>query len=161
VAKIPVSLKSPFTSPDVQKTMWLQSLAYLADIFLRVTELNMFLQGQDISVFSVQDKIESMMKKLHFWERCIESNQTECFCNLHKFLIENQLKLDQNTKTNIIAHLRGVSATFKEYFPMLSANNNWIRNLFDESTICSSQGLSTEDAKKLTEISSDYELKQI
>jgi hypothetical protein len=78
---------------------------------------------------------------------------------LHKFLIESQLKLDQNTKTNIIAHLRGLSATFKEYFPALSDSINRIRNPFDEFTNFSSQGLSTEDAEILIEISSDYELK--
>jgi hypothetical protein len=67
--------------------------------------------------------------------------------------------LDQNTKTNIIAHLRSLSAVFREYFSVLSDSNNWIRNTFDESTIFSSQGLSTEDTEKLIEISSDYELK--
>jgi hypothetical protein len=97
-----------------------------------------------------------MMKKLQFWERCIESNQTECFRNLHNFLIQNQLKLDQNTKTNIIAHLRDISATFREYFPVLSDSNNWIWYPFGESTIFSSQGLSTEGTEKLTEISNDY-----
>jgi hypothetical protein len=113
----------------------------LADIFSRINEFNLSLQGLNISVFSVQDKIESMMKKEQFWERCIESNQTECFCNHHNSLIGNQLKLDQNTKTNITAHLRGLSATFKEYFPVLSdSSNNWIRNPFDEFTIFSSQG---------------------
>jgi hypothetical protein len=66
---------------------------------------------------------------------------------------------DQNAKTNIIVNLRGLSATFKEYFPVLSDSINWIRNPFDEFTIFSSQGLSTEDAEKLIEISSDYELK--
>jgi hypothetical protein len=98
----------------------------LADVFSRINELNLSLQGLDISVFSVQDKIESIMKKLQFWEKCIESNQTECFSNLHNFLIENQLKLDQNTETNIIAHLTGLSTTFREYFPVLSDSNNWI-----------------------------------
>jgi hypothetical protein len=95
-----------------------------------------------------------MMKKLQFWERCIENNQTECICNLHDFLIGNQLKLDHNTKTNIIAHLRCLSATFKEYIPVLSDSINWIQNPFDEFTIFSSQGLSTEDTEKVTEISS-------
>jgi hypothetical protein len=132
----------------------------LADIFSRINELNLFLQGLDVSVFSVQDKIESIMKKLQYWERCIKRNQTECFSNLHNFLIENQLKLDQNTKTNIIAHLRGLSTTFREYFSVLPDSKNWIRNPFDESTIFSSQGLSTEDTEKLTEISIDYEQKQ-
>jgi hypothetical protein len=100
-----------------------------------------------------------MIQTLQFWVRCIESNHTECFSNLHNFLIENQLKLDQNTKTNIIVHLKGLSATFREYFPVLSDSNNWIRNPFDESTIFSSQGLCTKDTEKLIEISSDYELK--
>jgi hypothetical protein len=101
-----------------------------------------------------------MMKKLQFWERCIESNQTEYFSNLHNFIIENQIKSDQNTKTNIIAHLRGLSLAFREYFPVLSDSNYWIKNPSDESTIFSSQGLSIEGADKLIEISSDYELKQ-
>jgi hypothetical protein len=74
------------------------------------------------------------MRKLQFWERCIESNQTESFSNLYNFLIENQFKLDQNTKTNLIVHLRGLSATFREYFPVLLDSNNWIRNPSDEST---------------------------
>jgi hypothetical protein len=67
--------------------------------------------------------------------------------------------MDQNTKINIIAHLRGLSPKFREYFPVLADTNKWIRNPFDESTIFSSQGLSTEDTDKLIEISSDYELK--
>jgi hypothetical protein len=119
----------------------------------------MSLKSLYISVFSVQDKTESTMQTLQFWERCMESNQTECFSNLHNLLIENQLKLYQNTKINIIARLKGLSATFREYFSMLSDSNNWIRNPFDESTIFSSQGLSTEDTEKVIEISSDYELK--
>jgi hypothetical protein len=110
-------------------------------------------------VFSVQDKIESIMQTLQLWERCVESNRNDCFSNLHNLLIENQLKLDQNTKTNITAHLRVLSATSREYFPVLSDSNNWIRNPFDESIIFSSQGLATEDTEKLIEISSGYELK--
>jgi hypothetical protein len=131
----------------------------LADIVSRINELNLSLQGLDLSVFSVQDKIESIMKKLQFWERCIERNQTECFSSLNNFLIEDQLKFDQNTKTNIIVHLRSLSTTFREYFPVLSDSKNWIRNPFDEPTTFLSQGLSTENTEKLIEISSDYEMK--
>jgi hypothetical protein len=69
------------------------------------------------------------------------------------------LKLDQNTKTNIIVHLRSLFATFKEYIPVFSGSINRIQNPSDEFTIFSSQGLSTEDTEELTEVSSDYELK--
>jgi hypothetical protein len=42
---------------------------------------------------------------------------------------------------------------------MLLNCNKWIQNPFDESTIFSSQGPSTEDSEKLTEISNHYTLK--
>jgi hypothetical protein len=118
-------IKEPFNlTRCAENDVWFQSLIYLADIFSIINELNLSLHGLIISVFSVQGKIESTMKKLQFWERCIESSQTESFCNLHIFLIVNQLKLDQNTKTNIIEHLRGLSATLKEYLPVLSYSIN-------------------------------------
>jgi hypothetical protein len=87
-------IKEPFyLARCAENHVWLQSLAYLADIFSRINELNLSLQGLDINVFSVQGKIESMMEKSQFWERCIESNQTECFCNIHNFLIKKSVKI--------------------------------------------------------------------
>jgi hypothetical protein len=70
------------------------------------------------------------------------------------------LEFDRHTKVNVTANLRGLSATFREYFAMLSDSNNWIRNPSDESIISSLQGFSTEGAGKLIEISSGYKLKQ-
>lgn len=45
-------------------TVWLSQLAYLSDIFSRLNDLNLGLQGLSINVFDVQDKINTMLKKL-------------------------------------------------------------------------------------------------
>uniref|UniRef100_A0A674J7L1 HAT C-terminal dimerisation domain-containing protein n=1 Tax=Terrapene triunguis TaxID=2587831 RepID=A0A674J7L1_9SAUR len=143
----------------VENNVWLQSLAYLADIFSRINDQNLSLQGLNITVFSVQDQVESMIKKLQFWESCLENNQTECFSNLHDFLAEHKLQLDLCTKANITAHLKGLCTTFRDYFPAISGDNDWIRNPFDDTTF-STQILKTEEKEKLIEISCDYELKR-
>ncbi|CAM5094066.1 unnamed protein product [Natator depressus] len=142
----------------MENNVWLQSIAYLADIFSRINDLNLYLQGLNITVFNVQERVQSMMK-LQFWESCLENNQTECFTNLHDFLAEHKLQLDQCTKTNTIAHLKGLCTTFREYFPAMSGDNDWICNPFDDTTF-STQILNTEEKEKLIEISCDYELKR-
>ncbi|CAG9790703.1 unnamed protein product [Diatraea saccharalis] len=38
--------------------------AYLADIFSALNELNLSLQGRDTNIFKVDDKIETILKKL-------------------------------------------------------------------------------------------------
>uniref|UniRef100_A0A674JCF8 HAT C-terminal dimerisation domain-containing protein n=1 Tax=Terrapene triunguis TaxID=2587831 RepID=A0A674JCF8_9SAUR len=52
----------------MENNVWLQSLAYLADIFSRINYLNFSLQGLNVTVFNVQDRVESMIKKLQFSE---------------------------------------------------------------------------------------------
>ncbi|KAI4815534.1 hypothetical protein KUCAC02_005676 [Chaenocephalus aceratus] len=49
-------------------TVWLSQLAYLSDIFSRLNDLNLGLQGLSINVFDVQDKINTMLKKLELFE---------------------------------------------------------------------------------------------
>jgi hypothetical protein len=61
-------IKQPFhLARFAENHVWPQSLAYLADIFSRINELNLSVQCLDMSVFSMKDKIESMTKKLQFW----------------------------------------------------------------------------------------------
>lgn len=143
----------------MEDDIWLQTLAYLADIFSKINSLNLSLQGSNINVYIVQDRIESFIKKLNFWETCFNSNQTECFDTLHDYLVENQLSLDENVKNMVKEHLRGLGKTFREYFPAMSNNNNWIRNPFEDSTISEST-LSVNEKEQLLEISTDFQLQK-
>jgi hypothetical protein len=50
----------------MQDPVWLQTLAYLADIFSRISVLNFSLQGSNTTISKVQDQVESFIKKLKF-----------------------------------------------------------------------------------------------
>ena len=55
-------------------------LTYQADIFSKLNELNLYLQGAErISIFAVYDKVRGFMKKLVRWKNCIEKQN----CNLY------------------------------------------------------------------------------
>ena len=55
--------------------------------------------------------------------------------------------------------VKGLGKTFREYFPAMSNNNNWIRNPFEESTILESI-LSVNEKEQLLEISTDFQLQK-
>lgn len=102
----------------------------------------MFLKGPNTTVFNLQDRVKSFIKKSRFWEKCLESNQTECFDTIHDFLIENELRLNESVEAKIHEHLRGLGTKFMDYFPAMIDDNNWIRNPFDNTAIFASITLS-------------------
>uniref|UniRef100_A0AAQ4NRB3 E3 ubiquitin-protein ligase CBL n=2 Tax=Gasterosteus aculeatus aculeatus TaxID=481459 RepID=A0AAQ4NRB3_GASAC len=53
---------------------FLKRLAYLADIFSALNELNLSLQGVSVTVFNTQDRVDGMIKKLRFWASCVSGN---------------------------------------------------------------------------------------
>jgi len=50
---------------------WLIKLAYLSDIFNKLNETNLGLQGKETSIFQANDKIEALIGKLDFWVDCV------------------------------------------------------------------------------------------
>lgn len=69
--------------------VWLCKVANLADIFLKLNELNLSLQGCTINILNVQDRIEFFLVKIEFWIGCVKKNQTECLPYCHALLNEN------------------------------------------------------------------------
>ncbi|CAF4946235.1 unnamed protein product [Pieris macdunnoughi] len=81
-------------------------LTYLADIFSKLNELNLYLQGSNGSnIFAVHDKIRAFMKKLLLWKSCIEIGKYDCFETLETFIVENQVQPKMNVVFAISAHL--------------------------------------------------------
>jgi hypothetical protein len=78
------------------------------------------------------------IKKLRFWEKCLESNQTECFDIFHNLL-------DESVKAEIAEYLTGLGTKFGEYFPAMLDNRNWISNPFDDTAIFATHALATEE----------------
>ena len=99
-------------------TIWLQKLAYLADIFAKINEVNLSLQGKNVTVFTAQDKIVSLSRKLRFWASCAENNNVDCFQTLNDFIIETECVLDENVCSEIVNHIRDLEANLVKYFPL-------------------------------------------
>jgi hypothetical protein len=64
---------------------FLTQLAYLGDVFSRLNDLNLGLQGLSTTMFNVWDKIEAMIKKLELFSVCINKDNTQVFQSLYDF----------------------------------------------------------------------------
>jgi hypothetical protein len=81
--------------------MWLSRLAYLADIFCRLSEPNKSLQGFRTTPFLVHDKTKAFRKILSFIIKEAESGQVSSFLFLDSFISENEIQLNPELTTNI------------------------------------------------------------
>jgi len=135
---------------------WLQYLAYLADIFSYLNEVNLSLQGPNTTIFKVSQKIKSTNLKLNLWHECITNGNTECFAKLTDTLENKSVTLDQNVKKHILEHLSGLQKTFLEYFPPQTDNFSWVQNPFVESS--DAKTLSLKEREQLIDISTDTTL---
>lgn len=100
-----LDIQSPYAESLTDPT-FLTNLAYLADIFDRLNGLNMSLQGPNTNIMSLADKVIGFVKKMERWTARIEKGSVEMFDGLHEFIEENELLLDDGTKTLITNHLR-------------------------------------------------------
>ena len=83
-----VNLKVFFTdhhfhlSDRLHDDEFLTRLAYLGDVFSRLNDLNLGLQGLSATIFNVRDKIPAMIKKLELFSVCINKDHTQVFPSL-------------------------------------------------------------------------------
>jgi hypothetical protein len=134
-------------------------VAYLADIFTKLNEVTLSLQGKNVNVFNAKDKILSLSRKLHFWISSIGQNNFDCFPTLNYFLEEDECELDEDIHNDIADHLRNLYANIMKNLPNINDNNNnWIQNPFSikEKPV----GFSTIDYENLIYITSDSQLVQ-
>jgi hypothetical protein len=68
---------------------WLQQLAYLADVFNKLNEFNLSMQGHSITVLTAEDKVASMKSKLKFWYQRVQRNKFDCFDTMNEYLEES------------------------------------------------------------------------
>uniref|UniRef100_K7FVN9 HAT C-terminal dimerisation domain-containing protein n=1 Tax=Pelodiscus sinensis TaxID=13735 RepID=K7FVN9_PELSI len=131
--------------------LWLSRVAYLADIFTKLNEVNLSLQGK-------RKTILSLSRKLQFWISSVGRNDLDCLPTLNDFLGENGYKLDEDIRSDIADHLRDLYTNIIKYFPNINDNNNWIRNPL--SLTEKPVSFSTQDYENLIEIASDGQLIQ-
>ena len=102
--------------------VWLSKLAYLADIFRFLNELNLSLQGATVDIFQVSDKINSTVRKLQLRLVDIEKNNLAAFPLLCEFISENDLHIDNQLKLDIAQHCRQLIEIFISIFEKIVKN---------------------------------------
>ena len=69
---------------------FLTQLGYFCDVFSRLNDLNLGLQGLSTTMCNVRDKIEAMIKKLERFSVCIIMDNTHVFPSLYDYLCANE-----------------------------------------------------------------------
>uniref|UniRef100_A0A671KL09 HAT C-terminal dimerisation domain-containing protein n=1 Tax=Sinocyclocheilus anshuiensis TaxID=1608454 RepID=A0A671KL09_9TELE len=80
---------------------WLAHLAYLADIFSRLNELNLELQGTDTSVLHMYDRVSSFMKKIDLWRRKCQDGDLSSFPRLNSCILNGGADKEPFVATSI------------------------------------------------------------
>ena len=106
-------------------------LAYLADVFGRLNEMNLSLQGRDVTVSDVQDKFAGLSARMGVWQARIKAGSTSSFPFLDEHLETKRIELPVGIKTCIIGHLEIVSAEFRSYFDDAPLPVPWHRDPFN------------------------------
>lgn len=111
-----IELKSIITDNIFQKR-----LAYLADIFGHLNELNRKLQGVGSNIIVQRDKIAAFIAKLELWKGKIQSGHSvAAFPTLHKMIGMNSICFV--IQGDVVEHFDKLISEFHRYFPSIEAD---------------------------------------
>lgn len=74
------------------------------------------MQGKNVTVFTVFNKMSSLLIKLEFGASSIEEENFDCFPTLSDFLTEINSTGDKDICGTIVQHLRGLQTTLWNTF---------------------------------------------
>lgn len=103
---------------------FLFSLAYLADFFETLNNLNLKLQGKNSTIMDATDAIRAFLEKTQLWKRRLDAPITN-FSSFPRFneLLDRQQYDVNEWRVIISAHLGLLQDEFKLYFPDLSSED--------------------------------------
>ncbi|VVC24878.1 Ribonuclease H-like domain [Cinara cedri] len=143
-----------------EDSKWIIILAYLADIFNLLNELNLSMQGNFFNIFDQTKKIESFKKKLRIIKARVYSGNIDNLTNVSVFLEEDSSIKFEDIFELVNEHLTNLEKLFNQYFPEdIRDNYKWIEQPFavDIMTV----NMSTDIGNQLIELSCDNKLKQM
>jgi hypothetical protein len=148
------------TSPDFAECFedeeWLQKLAYLSDIFHRMSQLNKSLQGPGENVLISSDNIFGFKRKPNLWKNHVAKRNLEMFPLL--LGLESEKGYQQVSRL-IKNQLEELQNRTEQCFTSLSTQVcDWVRETFSESSV-QPENLTLKEEEELGELQSDRTLK--
>ena len=116
--------------------------------------MNLSLQGRDVTVSDVKDKLAGLTVRMEVWQARIKVGSTFSICLLERRLKMNKIDLPDNIKTCIMAHLEIVSAECRSFFIDGTLHVSWHGDPFNIEIDPNS-----EEAKDLAEFKISYAMK--
>ena len=117
---------------NISDAMFQIRLAYLADMFSHLNSLNLKLQGVDVNILDLRDKIAAFIAKLKLWKTKMQSGQ-----KVESFPMMSKLSETNSSNTIIqdeaVEHLNSLIKEFHRYFPDVECDTplmTFTRNLF-------------------------------
>ena len=114
--KCKMDLLTEFNKPE-----FVSHLAYLADIFEALNELNRKLQGRDTNIISHTDNIYAFISKSKLWRRKIMEGNTCSFHRLTDVLCNEPFSAQ--LQKDIMEHLDCLGREFTKYFPGINTED--------------------------------------
>jgi hypothetical protein len=132
--------------------LWCSKLAYLADIFQLLNNVNSSMQGRKENILTSTDKMHSLQQKINFWKKHATNGTLDMFPLVSKTNHSDILPL-------ILDHLDSLHSQITHYFPSLTVEKyDWVRNPFVEVQ-SSDEEFTIEEEEELINISNDRTLK--
>lgn len=92
-------------------------------------KLNTSLQQRSDTVFEVDEKIVAMIRKIRFWEECLDRGQFEML----NTLAASKTKMKKEFTNLMQSHLAKQKTSLRKYFPKPDSIFLWISNPFEGS----------------------------
>jgi hypothetical protein len=119
-------LSSYFKDP-----LWMQKLAYSADIFDHLNKINLKLQGKETTIVQLNDCLQGFVSKLTNWQRKVSVKNIAMFDKLSSMLDRQNIQLEEDLSNEITDHLQSMEQEFNRYFPELKEEEcSLVRNPF-------------------------------
>jgi hypothetical protein len=97
-------------SSHLEDEAWLCRIAYLTDIFSKLNDLNLHLQGNGNYIFSMEDKVRAFYRKLLVWQGRMKSGNLAAFPTMLDFLDDNDRnEPSAGTQSHIMQHAENLS----------------------------------------------------
>ncbi len=139
----------------LESTNWQMKLAYLADIYQHLNNLNTSMQGTKENILTSTEKLLAFKNKLAAWKNHISRGNVEMF----PLLLQTQIEYE-NAIPLITNNLGSLSEKLGKYFLPLSSNTyGWVRNPFAEFSPSTENLLSLQKGEELSELQCDRTVK--
>ncbi|GBP47213.1 Protein ZBED8 [Eumeta japonica] len=119
----------------LEREDFVEGLAYLADIFTHLNEINLSLQGPAVTIVDASERLKGFLGKLPLWKRRVESGNFANFPMLEE-LIMQKTQSDGHTTSKkvqkeVSKHLETLQTSFEGYFsPESLEKETWVRSPF-------------------------------